>query len=89
MRRLEEMKIAHLAIGDRSFYFSPDDADQVLAAAAVARDRGEWFDLIDAAGNHVRLLIPSQVLLVYREFEADDSDRQLDPNDWASFDYDL
>ena len=89
MRRLEEMKIAHLAIGDRSFYFSPDDADQVLAAAAVARERGEWFDLIDAAGTHLRLLIPSNALLVYREYETDDTDGHLDLNDWASFDYDL
>lgn len=82
------MKIAHLAVGDRSFYLPPEEAGQTMAAAAEARRRGEWLDVRDAGGGHIHLLIPSNALLVLREYEIDDAEPEPDVNDWASFDYD-
>ncbi|MEP6477994.1 MAG: hypothetical protein ABJB03_01280 [Rhodoglobus sp.] len=85
------MRIAQLAVGDRNFYVQPDDVESVLAAAAIARERGEWLDLRDAAGNQLRLLIPSQALLVLQEYEVAEFEPGEDPNDWAAYDtdYDL
>lgn len=83
------MRIAHLAVGDRSFYVSPDEADQLLAAAAIARESGSWLNIRDASGRHFQVLIPTQMLLVFQEYEVEDVDAEHQPNDWASFDYDF
>lgn len=83
------MKNACLAVGDRRFYFSPDEMERVMDAAANARNEGEWLQFQSTGGRLVRLLIPADALLEVLEYETDDDPGGLDPNDWASFDYDL
>lgn len=82
------MKVTHLAVGDRNFHLRTDDAESVMAAAVVAREKGEWLRIRDVGGSSLRMLIPTQTLLVMHEREADAHDLGADPNDWASFDYD-
>jgi hypothetical protein len=83
------MRIAHLAVGDRGFYLPPDEVEFVMAAAALARKTGEWLDLRDAGGKYLRLLIPTQALLVLHEYEVDDPDPGADTTDWTNYDYEL
>jgi hypothetical protein len=83
------MRIAHLAVGDHSFYLPPDEVEYVMAAAAVARSSGEWFELRDAAGQHLRLLIPEGTLLVLHEYEVEDPSPPGEPNDWEDLNFDL
>ena len=82
------MKIAQLAVGERSFYLPPDEVEYVLAAAAVARARGEWLELRDAGGQHLRLLIPQSALLVLHEYEVEDP-RDDDHTAWESLNFDI
>lgn len=82
------MKVAQLMIGDRSYYIRPDEVQRVMADAASARDRGEWFVFSDAGRQRMHVLIPSQALLVLHEYEVEDDEPSFDMNDWASFDYD-
>ena len=82
------MKIAHLTIGDRSYYLPPDDVERVMSDAVAARAQGEWFAFDDAGGHHLHLLIPMQSVLAVHEYEVEDVGPENDPNDWLSFDFD-
>lgn len=86
------MKVTYLEVGNRRFYLETGQVQQVMAAAAAARNRGDWIAFRDVAGRDVRILLPSDVLLVVHEYESDepgDGSADPDPNDWASFDYDF
>lgn len=82
------MKLAHLAVGPRSFYLSLGEVEEVMAGAAEARDNGEWMEFHDAGGELWRLLLPHEMLLVVHEVERDIESLD-EPNDWSSYDYDL
>jgi hypothetical protein len=76
-------------VGDRSYDLSPDDVESVMSAATRAREHGEWLEFHDVNGNLLRLLIPTQLLLVLREYEsADTVPTGIPVNDWNSFDFD-
>lgn len=83
------MKIAHLAIGDRSIYLPPDEVEYVMAAAVLARSSGEWLELRDAGGQHLRVLIPEHALLVLHEYEIEDPSPPGDPAEWENLNFDL
>lgn len=83
------MKIAHLAVGEQSFYLPPDEVEYVMAAAAVARANGEWLELRDAGGQHLRLLIPEHTLLVLHEYEVEEPDESGSPAEWENLNFDL
>ena len=82
------MKIAHLSVGNLSYYLRPDRVRQVMADAVAARADGEWFQFDDAGGNRLHLLIPEHAVLSLHEYEVEDAAPEHDPNDWVSFDYD-
>lgn len=96
------MRVAQLEVGERTFALAPSEVEDVMAAAATARDRGEWLEISRPGGRHLRMLIPRQALVVVQEYEVDDADLEPpdrtgspDPgeraawNDWAVFDYDV
>jgi hypothetical protein len=84
------MNIARLTIEGRSFYLPPDEVGVVMAAAAAARESGEWLQLVDAGSKRLRMLIPTQALLVLEEYEIEDREEVgVDGNDWAGLDYDM
>jgi len=83
------MKIAHLAVGDHSFYLPPDEVEYVTAAASVSRATGEWLEFRDAGGHHVRLLIPPDVLLVVHEYEVEDASLEAGPHLWENLDFEI
>ena len=85
---VEAMRVARLTVGSRVFYLPPDSADELMAAAAIARERGQWWRFQDSGGLTFRVLIPSQALLVFEEYEVDDRDLEPEGNDWSTFDYD-
>jgi len=82
------MRLAHLAVGDRSFYLPIEEVEHVMADAAQAQEDHEWLEFLDAGGEFWRLLVPEQTLLVIHEVERE-TDPGLDTNDWFSYDYDL
>lgn len=84
------MRIAHLAIGDRSFYLNPNEADEILSAVKVARESGEWISIHDAGGNALKLLIPQTSLLVFRFQDLPAADAYSDDDSgpgWVDLDY--
>lgn len=82
------MHIALLAIGDQEFYLDPDGANQALNDVRVARETGNWLDLSLAGGAVVKLLIPLHALLVFREFDVEGADGEVDDNAWlAAYDF--
>ena len=83
------MKLTQLTVADRDFYLADDAGDRVMQAASTARDSGEWLELHDARGGMLHVLIPTQALVVVRQYEVDDEqDAGEDPNDWVSFNFD-
>ena len=82
------MRLAHLAVGDRSFYLPIEGVARLMADAAQAQEDHEWLEFLDAGGEFWRLLVPEQTLLVIHEVERE-TDLGLDINDWFSYDYDL
>lgn len=84
-----ESDVVHLAIGEVGFDLPRQGIDELMRAAASAREHGEWLEFRDARGRYLRVLIPTQLLLVIREHDdADAGATAPDPNDWAEFDYD-
>ena len=85
------MKISELAVAERTYYLMPEDVEQILNDAAGARADGTWLRFRDAADRDLRVLIPSQALLEFRQYEVDepDPDPDADSNHWTSFDFDF
>ncbi|GAA4160625.1 hypothetical protein GCM10022286_16930 [Gryllotalpicola daejeonensis] len=87
---MSAVKGAYLAVGERRFYLPPDEVENVMMDAVVARDRGEWLDFHDVGGNRTRLLIPADTVLMVQEYDIPDAaEDPADPNDWSSFNYDI
>ena len=84
------MRIARFFVGDRSFELSVADVELVMGAVAGARGRDEWVEIVDARGSLLRLLIPSDMLLLIHEEEVSEiGERQaFDSSDWPGFDFD-
>jgi hypothetical protein len=87
------MKIAQLVVGDHTFFLDPESTSTVLEAVRVARDHGDWVTIHNAAGTPLQLLIPSEALLVFREYdivetESDELESHLDPGTvWIDLGY--
>lgn len=88
------MKHAYLEVEDLRIFFAPSEAAKVMSAAALARDRGTWLEVRDLGGKLRRLLLPSQALIEWHEYDHDEvpaadeteTDRSFD---WAAFDFDM
>jgi hypothetical protein len=82
------MRVAELAVGDRSYFLRPDEVERVMHDASVARDAGDWLEFHDAGGRTVHVLIPAAAVISLHQYEIED----LDPGstgEWTTFDYDL
>lgn len=78
-----------LALADRLFYLSPDDVEQVMDAAVVARDSGGWLTFRDAGDRLVRVLISAALPVVIHEYDVSDGgphDGAEDPVHWPRYD---